>query len=170
MTSDAEPFLARLPEAIDLPSSGGKRILDRYLNMFVPCILRRRAVDENVFVRRNCKPDMDLKPGTVTVLLTRCDHSYAASDDVMIMFLQLATSRSIKARTASDGSVHQAKNQLNRRPRKKPLFVVFCLILAVSPFSAALACEHRTRLQYSLRNLGPIKSGRARDWRRCIVH
>ena len=56
--------------------------------MFVPCILRRRVVDENVFVRRNCKPDMDLEPGTVTVLLTRRDHSYAASDDAMIVFLQ----------------------------------------------------------------------------------
>ena len=88
MTSDAEPFLARLREAIDLPSSGGKRILDRHLDMFVPCILRRRVVDENVFVRRNCKPDMDLEPGTVTVLLTRRDHSYAASDDAMIVFLQ----------------------------------------------------------------------------------
>ena len=33
----------------------------------------------------------------------------------------------------------RAEDQLNRRPRKKPLFVVFCLILAVSPFSAALA-------------------------------
>jgi hypothetical protein len=77
-----------LREVIDLPSSAGKRIFDRYLNMFVPCILRRRVVDENVFVRRNCKPDMDLEAGTVTVLLTRCDHSYAASDDAMIVFLQ----------------------------------------------------------------------------------
>ena len=71
-----------------MPSSGGKRILDRYLNMFVPRILRRCVVDENVFVRRNCKPDMDLEAGAVTVLVTRCDHSYAASDDAMIVFLQ----------------------------------------------------------------------------------
>ena len=75
-------------EVINLASSGGKRILDRYLNMFVLCILRRRVVDENVFVRRNCKPDMDLEPGTVTVLVTRRDHSCAASDDAMIEFLQ----------------------------------------------------------------------------------
>ena len=85
--SDAE-LLTRLREIIYLPSSRGKRILDRYLNMLVPCILRRRVVDENVFVRRNCKPDTDLEPGTVTVLLTRRDHSYAASDDAMIVFLQ----------------------------------------------------------------------------------
>ena len=75
-------------EVIDLPSSGGKRILDRYLNMFVPCILRRRPVDENVFVGRNCEPDMDLERATVTMLMTRCDHSYAASDDAVIVFLQ----------------------------------------------------------------------------------
>ena len=81
-------LLTCLREVIDLPSSGGKRILDRYLNMFVPCILRRRVVDENVFVRRNCEPDMDLEPGTVTVLVTRRDHSYAARSDAMIVFLQ----------------------------------------------------------------------------------
>jgi hypothetical protein len=86
--SDDVRLLTCLREVIDLPSSGGKRILDRYLDMFVPCILRRRVVDENVFVRRNCKPDMDLKPGTVMVLLTRRDHGYAASDDAMIVFLQ----------------------------------------------------------------------------------
>ncbi len=31
-----------------------------------------------------------------------------------------------------------ALNQPNRRPRKKPLFVVFCLMLAVSPSSAVV--------------------------------
>jgi hypothetical protein len=31
---------------------------------------------------------MDLEPGTVTMLVTRRDHSYAASDDVMIVFPQ----------------------------------------------------------------------------------
>jgi hypothetical protein len=51
---DVRVLLTRLRDVVDLPSSGGKRILDGYLNMFVPCILRRRVVDENVFVRRNC--------------------------------------------------------------------------------------------------------------------
>jgi hypothetical protein len=36
-------------------------------------------------------------------------------------------------------SVPAPFNQPNRRPRKKPLFVVFCLIFAVSPSSAELA-------------------------------
>jgi hypothetical protein len=39
-------------------------------------------------VRRNCKPNTDLESGTVTVLVTGRDHSYAASDDVMIVLLQ----------------------------------------------------------------------------------
>jgi hypothetical protein len=85
---DARVLLIRLREVIDLPSSRGERILDRCLNTLVPCILRGRVVDENVLVRRNCKPDMDLEPGTVTMLVTWRDHSYAASDDVMIVFLQ----------------------------------------------------------------------------------
>jgi len=77
-----------LREVIDLPSSRGECILNGCLNMLVPCILRRRVVDENVFVRRNGKPDMDTEPGTVTMLVTRRDHSHAASDNVMIVFLQ----------------------------------------------------------------------------------
>jgi hypothetical protein len=85
---DVRVLLIRSREVIDLPLSRGERILDGCLNMLVPCILRRRVVDENVFVRWKCKPDMDLEPGTVTMLATRRDHSYAASDDVMIVFPQ----------------------------------------------------------------------------------
>jgi hypothetical protein len=85
---DVQVLLIRLCEIIDLPPSGGERILDGCLNMLMPYIFRRRVVDENVFVRRNCKPDMDLKPGAVTVLVTRRDDSDAASDDAMIVFLQ----------------------------------------------------------------------------------
>ncbi len=81
-------LLIRSRQVIDLPSSRGERILDGYLNMLMPCILRRRVVDDNVFVRRNGKPDMDLEPGTVTMLVTGRYHSYAASDDVMIVLLQ----------------------------------------------------------------------------------
>ena len=81
-------LLIRLREVIDLTSSRGERILDGSLNMLVPCILRRRVVDENVFVRRNGKPDMDLEPSTVTMLVARRDHSHAASDNMMIVSLQ----------------------------------------------------------------------------------
>ena len=71
-----------------MSSSGGKCILDRDLDMLVPSILRWLMVDHDVFVRRNCKPNVDMEAGAVMVLVTRCDHSYAATDDVMIVFLQ----------------------------------------------------------------------------------
>ena len=77
-----------LCEIIDLSSSGGKRIFDRDLNMLVPSILRWLVVDYDVFVRRNCKPNVDIEAGAVMVLVTRCDNSYAATDDMMIVFLQ----------------------------------------------------------------------------------
>jgi hypothetical protein len=44
-----------------------------------------------------------------------------------------------EGRNPHHAAVGTALNQPRRRPRKKPLFVVFCLMLAVSPSSAALA-------------------------------
>ena len=79
--------LTLLREIIDLPSGGGKRILDRDLDMFVPGVFRWRVVYYDVFVWRNCKPDVDLETAAVLVRVTRCDHSYAATDDAVIVFL-----------------------------------------------------------------------------------
>ena len=76
------------PEIIDLPSGGSKRILDRRFNMFVPCVVGSGMIDDDIFVRRNCKPDVDLETGTMTVLMTRCYHSYTAPNDVAIVLLQ----------------------------------------------------------------------------------
>jgi hypothetical protein len=87
---DVGVLLVCFREVIDLPSSRGERIPDGCLNMLVPCILRRRVVDEDVLVRGNCKPDMDLEPGSVTMLVTTRDHSHTTSDDMMIVFLQPA--------------------------------------------------------------------------------
>jgi hypothetical protein len=77
-----------LRENIDLSSGRGKRILDRDLNMLVASIFRRLMVDYDVFVRRNCKPNVDMEAGAVMVLVTRCDHGYTATGDMMIVFLQ----------------------------------------------------------------------------------
>jgi hypothetical protein len=71
-----------------LPSSGGKRILDRNLDMFVSCIVRWRVVDHDAFVWRNREPDVNLKAGAMTMLVTRCDHSYATPYDAMVVLLQ----------------------------------------------------------------------------------
>jgi len=45
-------------------------------------------VDDDLFVRRNCKPDVDAKAGAVMVLFTGRDHRDAASDNSAIAFLQ----------------------------------------------------------------------------------
>jgi hypothetical protein len=71
-----------------LPSSGGKRILDRNLDMLVSGIVRWRVVDRDAFVWRNREPDVNLKTGAMTMFVTRCDHSYATPDDAMIVLLQ----------------------------------------------------------------------------------
>jgi hypothetical protein len=58
-----------LRKIIDLASSGGKRVLDRDLDMFVPGVLGWCVIDDNIFVRRKCKPDVDMEAGAVLVLV-----------------------------------------------------------------------------------------------------
>ena len=53
--------------------------------------------------------------------------------------LTIAASRTLWEICSRHHPSRPALNQPSRRPRKKPLFVVFCLMLAVSPSSAALA-------------------------------
>jgi hypothetical protein len=71
-----------------LPASGGKRILDRNLDMLVSSTVRWRVVDHDAFVWRNREPDVNLKAGAMTMLVTRCGHSYATPDDTMVVLLQ----------------------------------------------------------------------------------
>jgi hypothetical protein len=83
-----EASLTWLREIIDLASGGGKRFSDRRLHMFVPAVVRRRVIDNDVFVRWNCQRDVDLEAGAVTVFMARRDHSHATSDDVTIVLFQ----------------------------------------------------------------------------------
>lgn len=45
-------------------------------------------IDYDIFVRRNCKRDVNLEAVAVTVLVARCDHTDATADDAMIVRLQ----------------------------------------------------------------------------------
>jgi hypothetical protein len=56
--------------------------------MFVSNIVQWRVVDYDAFERRNREPDVDLEADAMTMLVTRCDHSYAAPDDAMVVLLQ----------------------------------------------------------------------------------
>jgi len=71
-----------------LASDGGKSVFDCHLNMFGPFVVRIRMIDYEVFVRRSGKRDVDMEPGAVMVFMARCDHSYAASNDVAIVVFQ----------------------------------------------------------------------------------
>jgi hypothetical protein len=46
------------------------------------------VIDDDRFVRGNCKPDANLEAGAVAVFMARCDHSDATPDDVTIMLFQ----------------------------------------------------------------------------------
>ena len=71
-----------------MASGGSKRVFDRHLNMFVPLVVRRCMIDYDGFVRWNGKRDVDMEAGAVMVFVARCDHSYAASNDVAIVLFQ----------------------------------------------------------------------------------
>ncbi len=74
-------------EIVELPSSGGKRLFDCYLNMFVSALVRRRVIDYNILVRRNRKRNVDAESAAVTVFVTGCNYSDVASNDVAIVLL-----------------------------------------------------------------------------------
>ena len=45
-------------------------------------------VDNNVSVRRNCEPDVDLEAGAVAMLVTWGDHRHAATSNALIVCFQ----------------------------------------------------------------------------------
>ena len=86
---DNKDEILTLPrEIVDLASGGGERIFDRHLNMLVPFVVGRPVIDYDVFVRWNCKRDVDMEVAAVTGLVAGCYHGYAASNDTAIVLFQ----------------------------------------------------------------------------------
>jgi hypothetical protein len=75
-------------QIVELATGGSECIFDCNFNMFVPAGIRRRVIDYDIFVRWNCYRDVDMEAAAVAVLMARCDHSHAASNDVMIVLFQ----------------------------------------------------------------------------------
>jgi len=73
---------------IELAPGISKRILDRGLGMFVPWIMRRCMVDDDVSVWRNCEPDMNLEAGAVAMLVAWGDDLHAATRNALCMCFQ----------------------------------------------------------------------------------
>jgi hypothetical protein len=68
-----------------LTPGSSESVLNRYLGMFVPCIIRRCIINNDVFVRRYCQPNVDLKSAAVTVLMAWSDYGDAATSDTFIV-------------------------------------------------------------------------------------
>ena len=71
-----------------MTSGGGERVLDRHLNMLVPFVVGRRVIDCDVFVRWNCKPDVNMEVAAATMFVAGFYHCYAASNDMAIVLFQ----------------------------------------------------------------------------------
>ena len=56
--------------------------------MFMSRVMRRRLIDDDVFVRRKSQPNVDLKSGAVAMLVTGRDHFDAVASNPMIVGLQ----------------------------------------------------------------------------------
>ena len=52
------------------------------------CVIGSRMIDNDVFVRRDREPNVDLKSGAMAVLVARRDHFHAATGNTMIMGFQ----------------------------------------------------------------------------------
>ena len=75
-------------EIVDLASGGGERVFDRHVNMSVLLVVGRRVIDYDVFMRWNCKRDVDMETAAVTVFVARCEHGYATSNDMAIVLFK----------------------------------------------------------------------------------
>jgi hypothetical protein len=70
---------------IDLTPNSRESVLYRYLSMFMSRVISACVVYHDVFVRWNRQPNVDLKAGAVTTLVTGCDHFHAATGNTMTM-------------------------------------------------------------------------------------
>jgi hypothetical protein len=61
---------------------------DRDFDVFVPRVVDTSMVDDDIFVRRKRKPNMDLVSGAMAMLVARRDNGYATSRNAMIMSFQ----------------------------------------------------------------------------------
>jgi hypothetical protein len=56
--------------------------------MLVRCVTGASVAHDNVFVRRNRQPNVDLKSDAVAMLVTGSDHLHAATCNALVMVFQ----------------------------------------------------------------------------------
>jgi hypothetical protein len=67
-----------LPMIVDLASRGREGILDRGFRVLVARPFRRGVTDHDVFIRRACQQDVDLKTCSVPRVIARSDYGHLA--------------------------------------------------------------------------------------------
>jgi hypothetical protein len=75
-------------KSVNLTPGGRESVLDRNFDMFVSGVVNRRTVDDDIFVRRKRKPNVNLEAGAMAMLMAWRDNGYTASCDALIVSFQ----------------------------------------------------------------------------------
>ncbi len=75
-------------EVVDLTPGSRESVLDRRVGMLMSGVISGRMIDNDVLVRGNRQPDIDLKPNAMAMLLARSNNGHAASRDAVVVRLQ----------------------------------------------------------------------------------
>jgi len=75
-------------KVVDLAPGRRERVFYRRVGMFMTWVICGRMIDNDVLVRRNRQPDVDLKPDAMAMLLAWSDNGDAASRNALIVCLQ----------------------------------------------------------------------------------
>ena len=75
-------------KGVNLTPGDRESVPDRDFNVFVPRVVNRRLVDDDIFVRWKRKPNMALESGAMAMLMAWCDDGYTTSRDPLIVGFQ----------------------------------------------------------------------------------
>jgi hypothetical protein len=75
-------------KSVNLTPGVRESVPDRDFDVFVPRVVNTSMVDDDIFVRRKRKPNMDLESGAMAMLVARRDNGYATSRDALIVSFQ----------------------------------------------------------------------------------
>ena len=74
-------------KSVYLTPGACESVPDRDVEIFVSCV-GRRMIDDDIFVRWNRQPNMDLESGAMPMLMAWRDNGYSTSGDALIVGFQ----------------------------------------------------------------------------------
>jgi hypothetical protein len=75
-------------KVVDLTPGSREGVFYRYVGMFMTWVIGGRMINNDVLVRRNRQPNVDLKPDAMAMLLAWSDNGDAASRDALVVCFQ----------------------------------------------------------------------------------